>query len=422
MERDSIVKGADRRTQERKPEVIERTIALFRKIPLWVKADIIIPFAVTRLGLCLVAWLGFHLWHPETIFSQSWYIDAAGDRRPISTVMPTDPHPFVNMWSRWDAGWYLEIARSGYSNRPGEPSSTAFFPMYPALVRVVHDILLLPARDYWFLVSGILVSNASLLVALIYFRALVMIDYGAQTASRVIVYLLVFPTSFFLSSVYAESLFLALTLTAFFYARKARWTAACLLASLAALCRSQGILILLPLLVEYLQQREFQWRRIGWNILQFVFIPIPLFLFVFWLKAGFGSLRIIFEAQGPWGRQLMWPWESLSWILRHSPPLSPDHHEWLDFSFLCLLCAAAVMGLRQLRPAYSVYAWAAVIFFLSWGMLGSVPRFDLAVFPLFIVLGLFGARFPAFHAGYLITASMLAGLFMVIHSQWNWIA
>ena len=402
--------------------MIKDAIALFPRIPLWITRDIIVPFTVTRAGLCLVAWLGFHLWRPDSIFPQSWNIDSDGNRRAVSTLTPADPHPFINLWSRWDGGWYLEIARSGYSNRPSEPSSVAFFPLYPFLVRIVHSLLVLPQSDYWFLFSGILVSNVSLLVALIFFRALIAIDYMGQIASRAILYLLVFPTTFFLSSVYAESLFLALTITALFYARKGRWTTACLLASLTPLCRSQGVIIWLPLLCEYFQQHQFRWRHIDWGICRFVVLPIPLFLFFLWLNARFGNWRVIFQAQQRWGRQLMWPWDSLSWILRHLPPLSPEHHEWLDLGFLCLLCISAVIGLRQLRPCYSVYIWAAMIFFSSWGMLGSVPRFDVAVFPLFMVLGVIGGRSPAFHVGYLIIASMLAGLFMVIHSQWNWIA
>jgi hypothetical protein len=55
-------------------------------------------------------------------------------------------------------------------------------------------------------------------------------------------------------------------------------------------------------------------------------------------------------------------------------------------------------------------------------MLGSIPRFELVIFPLFIVLALIGARSRAFHLGYVVASSMLAALFMVLHSQWNWVA
>jgi Mannosyltransferase (PIG-V) len=402
--------------------VIEQIAVLFRRIPDWLGRDVIIPFAITRLSLCLVAWLAFHLWRPATTFSEAWQIGPDGNRHPVTTAVSADQHPFVNIWSRWDAGWYLEIARAGYSYQPGSPSTVAFFPLYPLLIRGLHALLFLPATDYWFLASGILLSNISLIIALIYFRALLTIDYPAETAARAILYLLVFPTSFFLSSVYAESLFLALIISAFFYARKNHWTMACALAGLATICRWQGILIVLPLLIEYLRRRDFNFRRIGWNILSFLLIAAALPGFPLYLHGKFGNWRVIFDAQQPWGRQLMWPWYTLSWVVHHSPPLSSEHHEWLDFSFLVVLVIGIATGLRQLRLSYSFYGWIAVVFFSSWGMLGSIPRFDLVVFPLFAMLGILGERSYVFHTAYVIIASMLAGLFMVVYSQWNWIA
>jgi hypothetical protein len=100
----------------------------------------------------------------------------------------------------------------------------------------------------------------------------------------------------------------------------------------------------------------------------------------------------------------------------------PVHHDKLDFGFLLVPLGAAIAGLTRLRISYSAYIWTSVGFFSCWGMLGSIPRFDLVVFPLFIVLALIGARSRAFHLGYVVASSMLAALFMVMYSQWNWVA
>ena len=283
--------------------MIERIAALYRKLPGWFGRDVIIPFAATRLGLCLVAWLGFHLFRLPITFPQAWQVEADANQHLVKTIS-SDLHPFVNMWSRWDGGWYLEIAKSGYTYRPGHPSSAAFFPLYPLLIRACHTILHLPPTDYWFLASGIFISNACLIGALIYFHKLLTIDFNQRVAAHANLYLLVFPTTFFLSSVYAEALFLALALGSFFYARTNRWTAACILAALTTLCRSQGILIGLPLLFEYLQQRNFNIRQIRWNVLAFAFIPAALISFVFYLHTKFGNWSLIFDLQQPWGRRL----------------------------------------------------------------------------------------------------------------------
>ena len=399
-----------------------RINSVFPKIPGWFARDVIIRFLITRLALLLVARLGFSLIPLSIGFPSAWEIGADGNRHMVAKHVSPTTHPWVNILSRWDAGWYVDIARDGYHYEPGKPSNAAFFPLYPLLIRATHAILLLPDNDYWWFLSGIVLSNLALLVALGYFRSLLAIDFEAKTVSRAITYLLIFPTTFFFSSVYSESLFLALTVGAFYYARKNRWLTACILTALATLTRSQGIILLLPLLIEYLAQRNFRLEQVSWNATGFALIPAALFAFALFLKVNFGSWTIIFDLQNAWNRRLMWPWYPAAWLFRHAPPLSPEHHDILDFSFLLALLAAAIFGIQKLRLSYSVYLWTALIFFSCWGIYVSIPRFDVVIFPFFIVIALGGTRSPVFHLAYVVLSSVLAGLFMVMHSQWNWVA
>src|SRR5207237_2063231 len=285
-------------------------------------------------------------------------------------------------------------------------SNAAFFPVCPLLILDIHALLFLPANDYWWLVIAIALSNVALLIGLTYFRALLAMDFDQDLVSRAITYLLIFPTSFFFSVVYSESLFLALSVAAFYYARTHRWLLACLLAALATLTRSQGMILALPLLIEYLRERNFRLSKVGWNVTAFALIPAALLAFEFLLKLKFGNWTVMFDVQSIWGRHLMWPWHPLAWFLRHAPPLSPEHHDKLDFGFLLVLLGAAIAGLRRLRISYSAYIWASVVFFSCWGILGSIPRFDLVIFPLFIVFALVGARSRHFRLGYVVSSSM----------------
>jgi hypothetical protein len=406
-----------------RPEVLKARIgSAYSKIPEWFRCDVVVPFVITRLALLLVGWLGFRLLPLSVAFPSAWEIGPDGNKRAVVDHISPTSHPWVNMLSRWDAGWYVEIARDGYRYEQGSPSNAAFFPLYPLLIRAIHALLLLPANDYWWLVIAIAISNVALLIGVTYFRALLAMDFGEDLISRTITYLLIFPTTFFFSGVYSESLFLALTVAAFYYARTNRWPLACILAALASLTRSQGMIIALPLLIEYFRDRNFSLRKIGWNIAAFALFPAALFAFALFLKLKFGSWTVVFDVQNTWGRHLMWPWHPLAWFLRHAPTLSLEHHDKLDFCFLLLLLGAAIAGLRRLRVSYSVYIWTAVVFFSCWGVLGSIPRFDLVIFPLFVVLALMGARSRVFHLGYVVASSMLAALFMVMHSQWNWVA
>ena len=63
----------------------------------------------------------------------------------------------------------------------------------------------------------------------------------------------------------------------------------------------------------------------------------------------------MFDVQGIWERHLMWPWHTLAKFLRYAPPLSPEHHDKLDFGFLLVPLGAAIAGLTRLRISYSAY-------------------------------------------------------------------
>jgi hypothetical protein len=176
------------------------------------------------------------------------------------------------------------------------------------------------------------------------------------------------------------------------------------------------------LLIEYLVQRTFRLQQVNWNASAFALVPAVFFAFMLFLKLNFGSWTIVFDLQNAWGRHLMWPWHPMAWLVRHAPPLSAEHHDKLDFCFLLLLPPAGIFGIRQLRLSYSFYLWTAALFFSCWGIYGSIPRFDLVIFPLFFVFALIGIRSRTFHPGYCILCSMQAALFMVMHSRRNWVA
>src|SRR4051794_1894803 len=44
-------------------------------------------------------------------------------------------------WMHWDGAWYSSIAEHGYTYRPNEMSSVAFFPAYPLAMRVVRSVV-----------------------------------------------------------------------------------------------------------------------------------------------------------------------------------------------------------------------------------------------------------------------------------------
>src|SRR5260370_24513462 len=130
-------------------------------------------------------------------------------------------------------------------------SNWAFYPLYPLLIH----IFALPFAAYpkAGLLAGIAISNISALVALIYLYKLSMREFNRSIAARTVLYLMLFPMSFYLSAVYPEALFMAFVISCIYYARMQRWWLAGFLGSLAALTRPQGVLMVIVVGWEYWQ-------------------------------------------------------------------------------------------------------------------------------------------------------------------------
>ena len=55
---------------------------------------------------------------------------------PFHWLTPDVPLGRLNVWAHWDGAWYSQIAAEGYTNH----ASTAFFPLYPLLVRSFAEL------------------------------------------------------------------------------------------------------------------------------------------------------------------------------------------------------------------------------------------------------------------------------------------
>ena len=382
--------------------------------------DVFAPFAASRVALIVIAWLGLHLLQIP-LKDAKWEVEADGNVHRVAGHLSPNAHPFVNMWARWDSGWYLDIAQHGYSFVPGKQSNVAFLPLYPDLIRLVHFVFPL-SRDVGWLDDGIILSNLALLVALIYLYRLVRLDYERRTAARAVLYVCVFPTTLFLSAVYSESLFLALVVAAFYYARTARWFVAGLLAAAAAVCRPPGILLVLPLVFEYMSQRQFQWRRIKPDSLALSFPLLALVGHLVFLRLRFGEWDVIERAQlnQGWKRTFTLPWNTVFGSFHDIGSLRGFHGSF-EVLFTIALFGLAIFSCFRLPRSYAIYAVVSVLFITSWGTLLSTPRFGLVIFPIVMVLALLGEN-KLFHRSFLAVSMLLAAISMVVFSEWGWVA
>ena len=185
--------------------------------------------------------------------------------------------PFINLFSRWDGGWYANIALNGYpaGNVPIS-GNWAFFPAYPTLMRGVGTLFFGTLPPFTSaLVSGFIISNVLFFAALILFYKLTLLVLNnPKIAVASTVFFAFWPGALFYSTVYSESLFMTLTLAAFYLLEKGKTAGSTVLGFFAAFARSSGFLIAAVFFFDGVQKRKYRTA-----ILQTILIFTPYLLF-----------------------------------------------------------------------------------------------------------------------------------------------
>ncbi len=188
---------------------------------------------------------------------------------------------FLDGWSRWDSGWYMDIADRGYGEAPKADTGqrdTAFWPLYPLIVRAVHPFL---GSTHF---AGLIVSNTAFLLACLLLYQHVRSRYDDEVAARTIILVCAYPFSFYFSAGYSESVFFLAVVAAFYFGERQNWFLAGLFAAAAGATRALGVLCVVGLGLLYIEQIRAGRQRIGlemtWILLGLLgSIGFPLYLF-----------------------------------------------------------------------------------------------------------------------------------------------
>jgi Mannosyltransferase (PIG-V) len=406
----------------------------------------IIAAAASRLLIFAVAfassyWWGARLRHaPQALLG-----DRAVDANPLAFVL--------SAWRHWDAVWFQRIVEHGYGRH-----STAFFPLYPLLVRVAA---LGTGRVT---AAGVIVSVACFAAAMLLLYRLVRDDFDSATAAWTVILLSFSSMSFFFQAVYSESLFLLLTVACFSAARRGRWVLAGLAGGLAALTRSAGVLLVIPLAWMWFEQYRGGAIRLPGaaaaqpllsrtrpHLISFAtlaLVPAGLGVYVAYLSQRFGNPLEFMVAEKSWHRSLHLPttavYDGAQAALHSVRSIAADpsvflrlerlpwRDQWVTLgnltAFLAVVLALLLLAAcwRRLPSAYTVLAVITLLLPLSYPTrsvpLLSFPRFLVVDFPVFVVLGLLVVRRPVLR--WVLLATFAAGLaiFTVIYANGMWVA
>ena len=351
---------------------------------------------------------------------------------------------FLSHWQRWDALWYQHIAQSGYQAGNG---STAFFPLYPMLSRALSVVLAGNVVLAELVLSGVAFAGAMWLLWKVVARetsgatsltpATAAWPGRAMTLPLLTVLLVaLFPSGFFLLGPFTESLFLLLTLAAFWLSRTGRPWAAGLVGFFASLTRTQGILLALPLAYEQLRQRDsFRWalrrggRRPDLALLASAGPVLGLLVFVAFQAIVLRQSWTGLNTQEAWGYQLATPWQAISASVQYIDTVPNTNSAYVEvLNLVCLLSftVLTVAGARRLPLAYTLYALPSlgVLLFrqMYFSPLMSVSRLVLVVFPCFMVGAMWLAPRPKLAAAWLGVSLLLQLALFQYFVRWGFVA
>ena len=327
-------------------------------------------------------------------------ISTMGSTAPARLI--ADPLSWAWPWVQFDARWYVAIAEVGYTRLSPVLGGTipagadvrlfgnglyaydgvAFPPLYPVLIRGVSILTRLhPAA------AAMVVGALCLAAGLVAVHRLADMDHGPEVARATVLILLLFPAALFLAAPYAEPLLLMTLAWAFLCARTGRWWWSGIFLGAAALTKVYAVIFVAALAVEAFEAVP---GRVALRRLVALTVPtaIAAAAWMVYLQARFGDPLRFLTVQGYWHHRLAPPWTSLAYAFA---TIYNDGRA-LELTSLALLTVMTVYAFRRLRRAYAVAMLLSLVGYTVTYNIVSVNRFLVALFPLFIALGLAWSR------------------------------
>jgi hypothetical protein len=208
------------------------------------------------------------------------------------------PWSWVESWYRFDALWYLRVSEQGYSYEPGVQSTAAFMPLLP-LVMSAGSAVGLDRR-----LVGLIVPNLAFVLGLACFgRIAARLVGDSTTAWRACLLLTVYPSAFFFSAPYQESLGLALTTAAVLAWMARRPVAAAATLAWASTSRLTVAAVSIALVAEWadFRLRGQPARASAWAVAAAGGIGVGAFFLYLGLRLGDPLVHL--RAHEAWGRK-----------------------------------------------------------------------------------------------------------------------
>ncbi|MEM4383795.1 MAG: mannosyltransferase family protein [Candidatus Caldarchaeum sp.] len=316
--------------------------------------------------------------------------------------------PVLNLFARWDAGHYFRIAEKGYDD-----VTAGFFPLYPLLIKLLSSPLILYMPKLWAMnMAGFILSNFFFFTAVVgLYRLTYIVFRNNKIAFGSCLFFSFWPSSVFLSAVYAESLTLALTLHAFVMLERERYLVGSLLAFLAALSRPIGFVAFIPFLIKAIKRRSLV--TFGSAVLplsSIILFDVYRYTVVsrFDLASIFQPLLTITNTR---------PFLIFTDVItqtQFNPALKILSLPLFSLMFLSFI----YVMLTKEGITYSAYSAALMTIYLFFASIQGLPRYSLMVITIYWMLGHVWSRTQSIGIACLTGSATLMGLLTIVFANW----
>jgi Gpi18-like mannosyltransferase len=306
-----------------------------------------------------------------------------------------------NLWLRWDSSFYLSIIQNGYDKtayKPGDFKNWVFFPLYPFTVKFVSNILGIQVTDtphIGFL--GIFLSVIFLYVSMvILWKLLHKLKVDDKTKWLSVAIILFTPGAHFLHLFYTESLFLLVSLCAFYFLFTKKYFLAFIFLALGLLARFNGILLYVPFIFYFITSRRVLTNIEKFRVSIYALLSVfPLLGFLYYLYTITVDFFIIGKVQQlTWNNQLA----PFGYFTRFFETFGIGYVFYvllLVYGFILMIYVwykfkpLALNGLETIHQLKTLWVYGSTnLLFLASLQGNSIHRYLAVVFPL-IVLPLF---------------------------------
>jgi hypothetical protein len=283
---------------------------------------------------------------------------------------------FFNIWTtNADTFHYMLAAKEGYPT-----ANPAFFPMMPVLLKITG------ANP----VSAKILSIALFVVFVLTFKKIIELFNYSKYTQLILFSFLAFPATFLLVAPFSETLYLPASALAIYFAEKDKFTKSAVFVAIASATRLIGVVLVFYLFLKIVQKRKKQFLKFAPNLL---IAPLGIILFAVFLEIKTGDFSQLYAGHKEWGRGItasnLASFFSVSkeLIFQIAGPTKPHALNLIHFGSIFFAAALSAIAFRKISLPLWTYCNLALIIPLISGTYFGMPRYILAVFPLFIPFG-----------------------------------